>query len=449
MIIMKAYLYYSKNKIPKINHLEQVKRSIASAISDSLILSRPLSGEDVEVQRAKISHSIDIYLVLNQTPTMNPSDLADKMDEIKKRLGQIFIQDQGVGQGFLIRTKIDPDHNGILNTIQTHNEDGADQMQSGEGGESELDYNKRAKLYIAVDPAYSFDRVILSADVKEKIESALNILRFEKKVFDEWGLYEIQPHPSSSLSFFGPSGTGKTMAAEAVAQMLGKKILKVSYADVESKFHGEGPKMVKAIFLAAEQQDAVLFFDEADSLLSKRLTNVSQGSEQAINSMRSQLLICLEEFRGIVIFATNLVVNYDSAFLTRLISVEFKMPDAPTRKQIWDVHIRPADDGKDHMLCIPLAEDIDTLKLAEEYAFAGREIRNAVISACVKAVMEKRDVVQQSDFHYACEKIIQEKNSIARAGDSVPPAANMDVVKKAIVDRIKEGGDSHVSAAAE
>ncbi len=66
------------------------------------------------------------------------------------------------------------------------------------------------------------------------------------------------------------------------------------------------------------------FFDEADSLLSKRLTSVSQGSEQAINSMRSQLLICLEEFRGIVIFATNLVINYDQAFLTRLISVEFK-----------------------------------------------------------------------------------------------------------------------------
>ena len=163
-----------------------------------------------------------------------------------------------------------------------------------------LPISNRAKAYTPVEPAYSFDRVILPEDVLEKIESTINILRYERKVFDEWGLYEIQPNPSSSLSFFGPSGTGKTMAAEAIAQKLGKKILKVSYADVESKYHGEGPKMVKAIFLAAKNEDAVLFFDEADSLLSKRLTNVSQGSEQAINSMRSQLLICLEEFRGIV-----------------------------------------------------------------------------------------------------------------------------------------------------
>ena len=212
-----------------------------------------------------------------------------------------------------------------------------DGVQPSDGEEvSELDYASRAKAYVPVEPAYSFDRVILPDDVLEKIESAINILRYERKVFQEWGLYEIQPNPSSSLSFFGPSGTGKTMAAEAIAEKLGKKILKVSYADVESKYHGEGPKMVKAIFLAAEKEDAVLFFDEADSLLSKRLTNVSQGSEQAINSMRSQLLICLEEFKGIVIFATNLVVNYDNAFLTRLISVEFKNPDATTRKRIWD-----------------------------------------------------------------------------------------------------------------
>lgn len=98
--------------------------------------------------------------------------------------------------------------------------------------------------------------------------------------------------------------------------------------------------MVKAIFRAAEKQDAVLFLDESDSLLSKRLTNVSDGSAQAINSMRSQLLICLEKFKGVVIFATNLVVNYDRAFLSRLINIEFPMPDQEARMEIWNRHIR-------------------------------------------------------------------------------------------------------------
>lgn len=299
----------------------------------------------------------------------------------------------------------------------------------------EFDYEQKSKQYIPVEPLYSFDRVILPKDVLEKIEEAIGILECENKVFSEWGLYEIQPHPSTSLSFYGPSGTGKTMAAEAIAHKLGKKILKVSYADVESKYHGEGPKMVKSIFLAAKNNDAVLFFDEADSLLSKRLTSVSQGSEQAINSMRSQLLICLEEFRGIVIFATNLVINYDQAFLTRLISVEFKNPDVDTRKTIWDVHIKPLEDGKEHQLNIPLDLDVDTLALAEKYDFAGREIRNAVVSACVSVAMAKRMLVTQEDFIKACEKIVEEKKSLAKAKDHTKSS---DLIKKALEEKINK-----------
>ena len=298
----------------------------------------------------------------------------------------------------------------------------------------EFDYEKKSKQYIPVNPVYSFERVILPEDVSEKIDEAIGILECENKVFNEWGLYEIQPYPSTSLSFYGPSGTGKTMAAEAIAHKLGKKILKVSYADVESKYHGEGPKMVKSIFLAAKNQDAVLFFDEADSLLSKRLTSVSQGSEQAINSMRSQLLICLEEFRGIVIFATNLIVNYDQAFLTRLISVEFKNPDSETRKRIWDVHIRPLDDGNKHKLKIPLSDDVDTKALAEKYEFVGREIRNAVVSACVSTAMAGRNEVTQDDLMKACERIIEEKKAL---DESRSYTKGNDIIKKIIEEKVK------------
>lgn len=312
---------------------------------------------------------------------------------------------------------------------------------------NEFDYEQKSKQYIPVEPSYSFERVILNEDVLEKIEEAVGVLECENKVFKEWGLYEIQPHPSTSLSFYGPSGTGKTMTAEAVAQKLGKKILKVSYADVESKYHGEGPKMVKAIFLAAEKNDAVLFFDEADSLLSKRLTSVSQGSEQAINSMRSQLLICLEEFRGIVIFATNLVINYDQAFLTRLISVEFKKPNIETRKRIWDVHIKPLPDGKTHQLNIPLSENVDTQELAEKYDFSGREIRNAVVSACVSVAMAKREIVEQEDFLKASDKILEEKKALLKAKDYTK---GEDLIKKALQDKIKKsGGKQNVSEQSE
>lgn len=312
-----------------------------------------------------------------------------------------------------------------------------DASTASEESDSEFDYEKRAAMYKPIEPAYTFDRVILPQVVKDKIEESLAIVECEQKVFREWGLSVIQPNPSSALSFYGPSGTGKTMAAEAIAHKLGKKILKVSYADIESKFHGEGPKMVKAIFLAAQKEDAVLFIDESDSLLSKRLTNVTQGSEQAINSMRSQLLICLEEFKGIVIFATNLVVNYDQAFLTRLISIEFLKPDEECRKKIWDVHI--SGNG----INIPLSNDVNTYELAEKYEFCGRDIRKAVISACVVVAMNNGNVVTQSDFIKSCEKIKYEEERLANAEDHTKSNKSLtsdqqDLLKSAIKSKLAE-----------
>ena len=447
---MKIYIYFSKNKISKINDVNFVKESIARSITEAFSLFETVQASDISIRCAKISNDIDVFLVIDSAPLAGNSETAIAMSKIKETVKNTVQADQACQISYKVTYKIEKNHAPMGTeylggaTLKSSN----DSVQSSDGEEeSELDYASRAKAYVPVEPAYSFDRVILPDDVLEKIESAINILRYERKVFQEWGLYEIQPNPSSSLSFFGPSGTGKTMAAEAIAEKLGKKILKVSYADVESKYHGEGPKMVKAIFLAAEKEDAVLFFDEADSLLSKRLTNVSQGSEQAINSMRSQLLICLEEFKGIVIFATNLVVNYDNAFLTRLISVEFKNPDAATRKRIWDVHVKSSANKK---LNIPLAEDVNTEELAEKYEFSGREIRNAVISACVNVAMNERDIVRQEDFIKACDKIVEEKVGVASASDHTKMSEKgKEALKQAFIEKIKEGGITNVSTTTE
>ena len=241
-------------------------------------------------------------------------------------------------------------------------------------------------------PSYTFDQLVLPESVKVKIETAIRLLSVEAKVFDEWGLRKIEPNPKTSLNFFGPPGTGKTMAAHAIASYLGRKIMIASYAEIESKYHGDGPKNVKALFRTAENANALLFIDEADSLLSKRLTNVTQGSEQAINSMRSQLLINLEMFHGIVIFSTNLVQNYDKAFETRIQHIEFSMPDYECRKKIWRIHLPPE---------LPLADDVSIEKLAEIDDVCGRDIRNAVIQSAVDAAVNDHIV----DFQMLSEKI--------------------------------------------
>jgi SpoVK/Ycf46/Vps4 family AAA+-type ATPase len=251
--------------------------------------------------------------------------------------------------------------------------------------------------YSVRPPTFTFDQLVVPGLVREELIAAMAVLNVETIVFDEWGLRAIEPYPRTALNFHGPPGTGKTLAAHAIANRLSKAILVASYAEIESKYHGDGPKNVKAIFHAAERNNAVLFIDEADSLLSRRLTSVTQGSEQAINSMRSQLLICLEQFHGVVIFSTNLVENYDKAFETRVRHVHFPLPDADCRREIWRRHLVPR---------LPVDATVDPSVLAERIDdICGRDIKNAVIDAAVRAAVSGAGRVSLDDLVLAAGRI--------------------------------------------
>lgn len=227
----------------------------------------------------------------------------------------------------------------------------------------------REAQYVAVEPRHSFSRLIVSDSTLKLLMRGVKLFENYDLIFNKWGLKGNSPNPSVALNFYGSTGTGKTLAAHAIADHLNKKIIEASYAQIENKYHGEGPKNVEAIFSAAEKQDAILFIDEADSLLSSRLKNPESGSDNAINSMRSQFLICLEKYRGIVIFATNLFSNYDKAIASRIRSIEIPLPDEECRRKIWKLHLPDT---------FPIAEDVVLSELAKIDDICGREIRNAV-----------------------------------------------------------------------
>lgn len=255
---------------------------------------------------------------------------------------------------------------------------------------SEEELAKRAERFQARPPVWHMESLVLPAETRDQLRIALRAQELQTKLYQEWGLAAIEPFPRTVLNFHGAPGTGKTMAAHAVADHLGKPILTASYADIESMYHGEAPKNVDALFHAAETQNALLFIDEADSLLSRRLVNVTQGAEQSANSLRSQLLICLERFRGIVVFATNLVQNYDPAFESRMQQVAFSLPDGQLRRQLWQSHLP---------LQLPLAGDVDLEELAEKTdGLSGREMKNAVIAAAMRAADENALALQQRHF---------------------------------------------------
>lgn len=345
-----------------------------------------------------------------------PSNLSDKADALfRARLGNAFngLQDEIKSENLNLTIKYGS---------KVHVEENKEKNE-GNRGKNEVDIDKRAKQYQTQSPRFTFDQLIISDSLKEDILANLNIISLKRKIFDEWGLRKIEPFPSAALNFYGEPGTGKTLAAHAIANYLGKQILEASYADIESMYHGEGPKNVKAIFLAAQQNNAVLFIDEADSLLSKRLTNVTHGSEQAINSMRSQIFINLQEYSGIVIFSTNLVQNYDKAFETRVRHIEFKMPDEDTRQKIWKHHLPSS---------LPLAEDISLIatELSKIDNVCGRDIKNAVIDAAVRVASKNQRQITLIDLTDAIERIKASRAKIeAIHGMPLSPSEEKEIIK--------------------
>jgi hypothetical protein len=257
-------------------------------------------------------------------------------------------------------------------------------------------------------PHHHLDQLILDPETMARIREAVNVLQSQDLLFGCWNLGAVvRTGRRMALNFYGPPGTGKTLAAEAIAAMLGREILVISYAELESKYVGETPKNIRAAFRRATETGALLFFDEADSILGKRLTSVTQAADNSINVARSTTLIELDNFDGAVIFASNLVGNYDTAFLRRVLAhVEFPLPALEQRRLIWECHV-PKE--------LPIREEVDFALLARySDTAAGGDIQNAVLLAASYASLRQgqEQVVSMADFERAIRFILDGKRRI-------------------------------------
>lgn len=260
----------------------------------------------------------------------------------------------------------------------------------------------------AVTPKYALTKVILDDSTFQQIKRSLALIRQQKKIFDEWGFREIDPNTKTILCFFGAPGTGKTMCAHAIAHELGKKVMIASYASIESKWVGEGPKNMRQIFRDAAQQDAVLFFDEADSFLSKRVANAETGSDKHYNRMSNEMFQLLEDYDGVVIFATNLITDFDKAFKSRILSfIEFKTPDTETRQRLISSML-----PSQLPLVTPLSDE-DFLILAQHSdGFSGREIRKAFLASLSDAAVRNLDTLTLEDLLVGFDSVAEERKAI-------------------------------------
>ena len=210
---------------------------------------------------------------------------------------------------------------------------------------------------------------------------------YRKTVNDDFGFGRKLPYGRGvSVVLYGPPGTGKTMAAQVLAKELGLDIYRIDLSQISSKYIGETEKNLGAVFDAARNSNAILFFDEADSLFSKR-TEVSSSHDKYANAETSYLLQKIEEYPGISILATNNMQNFDAAFKRRITyMIPIEEPSEETRFALW----RSAfPEGT------PLSQEIDLRLLAQALTLTGSNIKSISVEVAYRAAAENREINYQ------------------------------------------------------
>jgi SpoVK/Ycf46/Vps4 family AAA+-type ATPase len=238
-----------------------------------------------------------------------------------------------------------------------------------------------------VAPRATFDDLVLPADMLAELRRLPGRYRTRDIVGGQWQIgHRTGGGRGITCLFAGPSGTGKTLAAEAVAHALGVELFVIDLSQIVDKYIGETEKNLDRVFSEAEGVNGVLLFDEADALFGKR-TDVRSSHDRHANVEVAYLLQRMERYDGVAVLTTNLRGNIDEAFSRRLdIICAFAEPDEAARLLLWERHLPPT---------LPRAADIDLAVLARHFAISGGIIRNAAVTAAHEAADAGSAVTQR------------------------------------------------------
>jgi ATP-dependent 26S proteasome regulatory subunit len=235
-------------------------------------------------------------------------------------------------------------------------------------------------LATKLNTVYSWEDIILPPDRIGELHEICDQVHHRHTVYSDWGFErKLSRGKGLNVLFAGPSGTGKTMAAEIMSNELGLDIYRIDLAGIVSKYIGETEKNLDKIFQEGKTANAILFFDEADALFGKR-SEVRDAHDRYANIEVAYLLQKMEEYDGMVILATNLRKNMDEAFARRMhFAIEFPQPEENDRRRIWQ-RAFPAE--------TPLAEETDLEFMARQFRITGGNIKNIALGAAFLTAAE-------------------------------------------------------------
>ncbi len=229
-----------------------------------------------------------------------------------------------------------------------------------------------------IDARATWRDLVLPEAVEQALRRVASQVRHRATVYEDWGFGRVLTRGLGITALFsGPSGTGKTMAAEVLANDLRLDLFRIDLGAVVSKYIGETEKNLGRLFDAFEESGAILFFDEADALFGKR-TEVRDSHDRYANIEVNYLLQRMESYRGLAILATNFRAALDAAFLRRLrFVVEFPMPGLAERRRLWAGAFPTGESS------VPIA-GLDTTRLAR-MDLSGGNIHGAALNAAFRA----------------------------------------------------------------
>ncbi len=290
-----------------------------------------------------------------------------------------------------------------------------------------------ARLARKVVPLYAWDDIILPADRVHLLREICQYVRHGHTVYGEWGFdRKLSLGKGLNALFAGPSGTGKTMAAEIIAREVGLDAYKINLATIVSKYIGETEKNLDRIFTEARDSNAILFFDEADAIFGKR-SEVRDSHDRYANIEIAYLLQKMEEYDGVSILATNLRKNIDEAFVRRMhFTVEFPMPEEDDRLRIWRKIFPPQ---------APLASDVDLVFLARQFRSSGGNIKNIAVAAAFLAADEDSSI-QMRHLIWATKRELQKMGRLVTEVEFGPYFSGLAVLEAGTLDVLRPGRSS-------
>ena len=236
------------------------------------------------------------------------------------------------------------------------------------------------ELAQSVRPRFNIDELVLPPLEHRQFAEVVTAMNLLTEVHYQWGTAQVWNESGLTVLFHGPPGTGKTMAAEALARTLDLPMYRIDLSQVVNKYIGETEKNLKRIFDAAEMSDCILFFDEADALFGKR-TEVKDAHDRFANIEISYLLERMERFKGLAILATNRKKDLDEAFMRRIrYVVNFPMPGVGEREKIWRKVFSPRVN----------VSDLNFPYLADQFPLSGGHIRSIAFNACLQSAALKK-----------------------------------------------------------